>query len=194
MATRRPSRCTCADCASAVNGWTGTVCGGNVNVGALRCCPVPGDTCRSPTDCCEAGDRCERQLASADRLEELPRAPGPVPGRLRPLLERGGVERRVDPRDLAREPLPVLVPRDLGRGQERAQGPQALLPRAVEALAAEAVRAGRVHDPAREPRPVLDAAPARGAVEVRPPPGEDARERLGEEPAALGLGDGLEEG
>jgi hypothetical protein len=54
-----------SDCASRVGGrWDGTVCGGNLAAGALRCCPVPGDTCLSAADCCEVGDLCERQLVA----------------------------------------------------------------------------------------------------------------------------------
>jgi hypothetical protein len=49
-----------SDCSSRVFGrWSETVCGGNPAVGPFRCCPVPGDTCVSDTDCCEAGDSCK---------------------------------------------------------------------------------------------------------------------------------------
>lgn len=49
-----------SDCGSAVSGrWSGTICGGNANVGPLACCPVPGDACLSAADCCETGDACQ---------------------------------------------------------------------------------------------------------------------------------------
>lgn len=57
-----------SDCSSASFGqWNdGPVCGGNANLPPLTCCPVPGDTCLSAADCCEAGDSCKPPLYGAD--------------------------------------------------------------------------------------------------------------------------------
>lgn len=41
--------------------YAGTVCGGNA-LQPLRCCPVPGQTCTVPTDCCEGTDDCQIPL------------------------------------------------------------------------------------------------------------------------------------
>ncbi len=39
--------------------WNGQVCGGNATLPPFTCCPVPGDTCSSASDCCETGDSCK---------------------------------------------------------------------------------------------------------------------------------------
>lgn len=46
--------------------WSGQVCGGNAALGASTCCPVPGDTCLSAADCCEAGNACRAPLSGDD--------------------------------------------------------------------------------------------------------------------------------
>jgi hypothetical protein len=39
--------------------WNGQVCGGSAALGPQLCCPVPGDTCRSQADCCDATNSCK---------------------------------------------------------------------------------------------------------------------------------------
>jgi hypothetical protein len=52
------------DCQSMLNtSYTGELCGANPSVGALHCCPAPGQACASAADCCEAGDRCQPEVS-----------------------------------------------------------------------------------------------------------------------------------
>lgn len=83
------------DCASRSFGrWDGPVCGGNANVGALACCPVPGDRCDSAADCCEAGDSCKPPLSGSDTTTPVCCREAPSPASDRTQCCTGMSERR----------------------------------------------------------------------------------------------------